>query len=218
MRNFILTAAALGVFAAPVSAQSVLTAAKEKAAGAKSAADAHTATMQAVGTPVNPTAGIPSTSASAPKAGAKTSAPKADPGSARANARTAGAKGDSAVEPKADTTAPPPTIYREMFAYQRDGRRDPFVSLLTTNDLRPTMSDLRLTGILVDHSGRGNSLATLRDIGTNAQYRVSVGSTLGRMRVSAIRTTTVVFTIEEFGTTRRDSLVLRDSTNKSGGK
>ena len=52
----------------------------------------------------------------------------------------------------------------------------------------------------------------------NAQYRVSVGSVLGRMRVSAIRTETVVFTIEEFGTTRRDSLVLRDSTNKARAK
>jgi hypothetical protein len=32
------------------------------------------------------------------------------------------------------------------------------------------------------------------------------------MRVSTIRNKTVVFTIEEFGTTRQDSLVLGDST------
>jgi len=132
-------------------------------------------------------------------------------------AKDAAATSDSSVAPKADTV-PPPTIYREVFAYERDGRRDPFLSLLTTNDLRPTMSDLRLTGVLYDHSGRGKSLATLRDITTQAQYRVGVGSVLGRMRVSAIRTETVVFTIEEFGTTRRDSLVLRDSTNKARGK
>jgi hypothetical protein len=117
--------------------------------------------------------------------------------------------------PAADTVAPLPSIMREVFEYSRDGRRDPFVSLLTTNELRPAMSDLRLTSILYDHTGR-RSLAILRDIGTNAQYRVTEGSTLGRMRVSAIRVKTVVFTIDEFGTTRRDSLVIGDSTKVRG--
>ena len=46
----------------------------------------------------------------------------------------------------------------------------------------------------------------------NVQYRVFVGSTLGRMRVNAIRMKAVVFTIDEFGTTRQDSLFLGDST------
>lgn len=216
MRKLTLTAAALSLFAAtPAVAQSVLASAKAKAEGAKSASDAHTAAMQAVGTPANPTASIPSKAAPAPKANAKS---KDDPKSGKGGTKSLTPNGESDVKAKNDTAGPPPTIYREMFVYERDGRRDPFVSLLTTNELRPALSDLRLTGILVDHSGRGNSLATFRDIGTNAQYRVGVGSTLGRMRVSAIRTTTVVFTIEEFGTTRRDSLVLRDSTNKSGGK
>ena len=81
--------------------------------------------------------------------------------------------------------------------------------------MRPALSDLLLTGILYDLSGR-HSVATLRDLGTKEQYRVTLGSTLGRMRVSAIRYTTVVFTIDEFGTTRQDSLVLRDSTKARG--
>ena len=110
-----------------------------------------------------------------------------------------------------DTTVPPTVVMRETFDYSAAGRRDPFISLLSTNELRPTMSDLRLTGILFDHAG-GHSVATLRDIGTNAQYRVTLGSALGRMRVSAIRTKTVLFTIEEFGSSRQDSLVLGDST------
>jgi len=110
-----------------------------------------------------------------------------------------------------DTTTSTTTIMREQYDYSASGRRDPFVSLLTTNELRPSMSDLRLTGILFDHDG-GHSVATLRDLGTNAQYRVTVGSALGRMRVSAIRTKTVLFTIEEFGSSRQDSLVLGDST------
>jgi len=114
-----------------------------------------------------------------------------------------------------DTAGTPPVILRESYAFAKDGRRDPFVSLLTTNELRPTMSDLRLTGI-VFAEGEGRSIATLRDIATNASYRVFTGSTLGRMRVSSIRTKTIVFTIDEFGTTRQDSLVLGDSTKVRG--
>jgi len=110
-----------------------------------------------------------------------------------------------------DTAGTPPVILRESYAFAKEGRRDPFVSLLTTNELRPTMSDLRLTGI-VFAEGEGRSIATLRDIATNASYRVFTGSTLGRMRVSSIRTKTIVFTIDEFGTTRQDSLILGDST------
>ena len=173
----------------------VLSTAVSKAKNAKSAADAHIEAEQ-------------KTDAPAQKAATKAQAKDA-PATKGAPAAPQAAKPD---------TAPPPTILRESYAYQRDGRRDPFLSLLMTNDLRPTMSDLRLTGVLFDHSGKGNSLATLRDITTNAQYRVGVGSVLGRMRVSAIRTESVVFTIEEFGTTRRDSLSLRDSTNKARGK
>lgn len=110
-----------------------------------------------------------------------------------------------------DTMVVPPTIMREEFDYTRDGRRDPFVSLLTTNELRPTISDLKLTAVLLDHAG-SHSVATLRDQTDNKQYRVTPGSTLGRMRVTAIKSNTVIFTIEEFGSTRQDSLLLRDPT------
>jgi hypothetical protein len=111
----------------------------------------------------------------------------------------------------ADTAGPPPSIMRELYEYSRDGRRDPFVSLLTTSELRPALSDLKLSNILYDHTG-AHSVAILRDLSTNTQYRVTTGSALGRMRVTAIRLKAVVFTIDEFGTTRRDSLVLGDST------
>jgi type IV pilus assembly protein PilO len=122
-----------------------------------------------------------------------------------------GATKESAKTP-VETALPPPPIYRERYAYMRDGRRDPFYSLLLTSELRPTMNDLRLTGVQYDPENRKSS-ATLRDVSTpNTPYRVNVGSTLGRMRVSSIRNKTVVFTIEELGTTRRDSLVLGDTT------
>jgi hypothetical protein len=132
----------------------------------------------------------------------------------RDTVKSLGKKPGLAVGTKSDTAAVPTTIMREEYAYSRDGRRDPFYSLLGTSELRPTIGDLRLTGILFDRSGK-RSVATLRDVSTganNAQYRVFVGSTLGRMRVAAIRMKAVIFTIDEFGTSRQDSLFLGDST------
>lgn len=101
-------------------------------------------------------------------------------------------------------------VMRESFDYTRDTRRDPFVSLMTTSDLRPTLTDLRLTGILYDLSGR-RPVAILRDI-AGGQWRVTTGMTLGRMRVAQIKPKTIIFTIEEFGFNRQDSLLLGDTT------
>jgi hypothetical protein len=130
----------------------------------------------------------------------------------RDTVKSLGKKSGLAVGTKSDTAAMPTAIMREEYAYGRDGRRDPFYSLLATSELRPTIGDLRLTGILFDRSSGNRSVATLRDVATNMQYRVFVGSTLGRMRVTTIRMKAVIFTIDEFGTTRQDSLFLGDST------
>jgi hypothetical protein len=104
-----------------------------------------------------------------------------------------------------------PPVTREVFTYEGEGRRDPFFSLILTEDLRPLLSDLKLVGILYEASGR-RSVAIMRDIATNAQYRVSAGSTLGRMRVAQIKPRAVLFTIDEFGMSRTDSLFMTDST------
>ncbi|MBA3657320.1 MAG: hypothetical protein H0W69_08205 [Gemmatimonadaceae bacterium] len=102
-------------------------------------------------------------------------------------------------------------LNREVFDYNAAGRRDPFVSLMTTSDLKPVFTDLRLVGVLTDISGR-NSVAILRDVTSKEQYRVKVGQTLGRMRVTRIEPKSVVFTIEEFGFSRQEILVMGDST------
>jgi hypothetical protein len=102
-------------------------------------------------------------------------------------------------------------VTRETYAFEGDGRRDPFYSLILTDDLRPLLADLRLVGILYEASGR-RTVAIMRDIQTNAQYRVANGSTLGRMRVVQIRPRAVIFTIDEFGLSRQDSLVWTDTT------
>ena len=195
--NSLMKVASLLAIATTASAQVPGAAAKAAAQHAVAATNAHIAAEQAVDAPKPP----------APvQASAKTPA-KAP---AKAVERAPSAKSDIVV----DTAGTTPVIMRESYDYSREGRRDPFVSLLTTNELRPTMSDLRLTGILFDQGG--HSVATLRDLGTNASYRVAAGATLGRMRVSVIRLKTVVFTIDEFGTTRQDSLFLGDSTKLRG--
>jgi hypothetical protein len=96
-------------------------------------------------------------------------------------------------------------INREVFQYDGDGRRDPFVSLLTTSDLRPLLNDLKLVAVAFDPRGQ-NSVAVLRDVTSKDQYRVRVGQTIGRMRVAAIQEKAVIFTIEEFGYSRQEIL------------
>jgi hypothetical protein len=115
----------------------------------------------------------------------------------------------AAAAPVAPAKAIPP-VTRELFTYQADGRRDPFFSLILTDDLRPLLSDLRLVGVLYEASGR-RSVAIFRDVQTNAQYRAGTGMALGRMRVAQIKQRGVIFTIDEFGLSRQDSLMLSDS-------
>jgi hypothetical protein len=102
-------------------------------------------------------------------------------------------------------SGPKVLINREVFSYEGDGRRDPFVSLLNTADLKPMLADLKLVGVAYDPRGQ-NSVAVLRDITSKDQYKVRVGQTIGRMRVAAIQPKAVIFTIEEFGYSRQELL------------
>lgn len=104
---------------------------------------------------------------------------------------------------------------RETFAYDRSGRRDPFISLMSTSELRPLISELRLSAVAFDATGGRGSVAVLRDLTTKEQYRVKVGQSLGRMRVASINPRAVVFTIEEFGYSRQETLALGDSNKET---
>src|ERR1700674_5060557 len=108
------------------------------------------------------------------------------------------------ASPAADT-ASKVLITREVFQYDGGARRDPFVSLLTTKDLKPMLVDLKLVAVAFDPRGQ-NSVAVLRDVTSREQYRVRVGQTIGRMRVAAIPEKAVIFTIEEFGYSRQEIL------------
>jgi hypothetical protein len=120
-----------------------------------------------------------------------------------------------AAKPAPTSTAVPARsevlITREAYNYPDAGRRDPFVSLMNTEEIRPLIGDLKLVAIAFDATGR-NSVAVLRDITTKEQYRVKVGQELGRMRVAVIHEKDVVFGIEEFGYSRQESVAMNDST------
>ena len=158
------------------------------ASGASAQARAQVATRPAAGTAVKP-------AASKPAASKTTVPPIPDPKKPAAAAAPA---------PVVDS-GPKVLINREVFSYEGDGRRDPFVSLLTTSDLKPMLADLKLVGVAYDPRGQ-NSVAVLRDITSKDQYKVRVGQTIGRMRVAAIQPKAVIFTIEEFGYSRQELL------------
>lgn len=105
------------------------------------------------------------------------------------------------------------TIDREVFDYTRSGRRDPYQSLMSSSDVRPLLSDLRLSVVAFDPDGN-NSVAILRDTYSKQQYRIRVGQQLGRLRVSGIKEKSVQFTIEEFGFNRQETLALASDTTK----
>jgi hypothetical protein len=130
----------------------------------------------------------------------------------------------------ASVKAERPTFEREVFAYERAGRRDPFISLMTSGEIRPLLPDLRLVGIAYDATGR-NSVAVLREDAQDPNatsssgrggstpirktdgvpmYRVKEGQQLGRMRVARIGPKSVTFTIEEFGYSRQETLTLNE--------
>ena len=143
------------------------------------------------------------TSRPVPKSTATTATPKTQP-----PAPAAGKPAAAAVPAAAADTTPRVLINREIYQYDGDGRRDPFVSLLTTSDLRPLLADLKLVAVAYDPRGQ-NSVAVLRDPTSKTQYKVKVGQTIGRMRVAAIQEKAVIFTIEEFGYSRQELLPIQ---------
>lgn len=104
------------------------------------------------------------------------------------------------------------TIYRETFAYSSGGHRDPFVSLMASGELRPLITDLVLTGVIYDSEGR-RSVALLVDASTGESYRVRNGQTLARMKVTKIGKEDITFSIDEFGLSRSETLII-DKTRK----
>jgi hypothetical protein len=120
-------------------------------------------------------------------------------------APAAAAQRDTTARP--DSAPPPQALLREVFAYEGGGR-DPFMSLLRSGDVRPLISDLKLTTIVYDARYTARSVAVLRDITNRRIYHVKTGDIIGRLKVTQIRPREIVFTVQEFGFERQETLSL----------
>ncbi|MFI5233465.1 MAG: hypothetical protein ACHQSE_13230 [Gemmatimonadales bacterium] len=166
-------------------------------------------TKTAAPKPAPATTGAPSAKAPA-KAQAKTAAKPAGKAPAKAEAAQTGSVTQNGTKAAV-------TFYRETFTYSSDGRRDPFVSLMATGELRPILTDLTLVGIIYDESGR-NSVAILVDASAGGQtYRKKVGDTLGRIKVSRITDKEVTVNVDEFGYDRQETLLI-DRDPRTGAR
>jgi len=218
MRARALVLIALAVAPAYLAAQSPIIGPKQTAQRAVNRTNAHTAAM----TDTTVGRATATQSSQAVTSGSKAAAPAArtrPTPNDTTKARVTTSTGATANKPERAT------FEREIFAYERSGRRDPFISLMTSSEIRPLLADLRLVGVAYDPTGR-NSIAVLREDaqdpnagmnrgGTKStadvpQYRVKEGQQIGRMRVARIGVKSVTFTIEEFGYSRQETLTLSE--------
>jgi hypothetical protein len=105
-------------------------------------------------------------------------------------------------------TARETEVLRESFSYG-GGSRDPFSSLIDLPSEGPEFIDLQLVAVYLDLRYGGNSIAVVRDKKANKRYSVRVGDRIGRMKIAQIRQRDVVFTIEDLGFERQETLSLR---------
>jgi hypothetical protein len=224
MRSRALVLVAFVIAPSVSAAQSTpITRPKQSAQKAVAGTNAHTAAMTDTSAGNAGAANAASSrklAAPAPRIAGTASAP--NEGTTRA--RVATSKDKAALKPERAT------FEREVFSYERDGRRDPFISLMTTSDLRPLLPDLRLVGIAYDPTGR-NSVAVFKEDAQELpnnrasrsgqsqkadvpMYRVKEGQQLGRMRVARIGPKSVTFTIEEFGYSRQETLAVNENNTE----
>ena len=131
------------------------------------------------------------------------------------------AREDSLVRAQRDSTraeslkqARETEVQRETFTYS-GGSRDPFLSLISEDKLGPEFSDLLLVGVYLDLRRASNSLAVLRDKSTQKRYKLRAGDRLGRLKVAQIRQTDVVFTVEDIGFERQETLSLKKKEDQT---
>ena len=144
------------------------------------------------------------------------------PATAVAGLEEEGSEGGSAAATKGTTAAGVPApridsslvpepgapIERETYSYI-GGTRDPFASVLEGSSVGPELADLDLVGIIFLPRETSASVAVLRDRITGKRYSLREGERAGRARVSDVREKEVSFTIDDYGTPRQVTMVLR---------
>lgn len=125
----------------------------------------------------------------------------------------------TAAQPKTDSVKvvaidsslipePGEEIPRENFNY-RGGTRDPFKSLLEGRNIGPELGDLDLVSVAHFPRDAKSSSAVFWDRVHARQYTAREGERVGRARVVNISQRSVEFTIDDFGTQRSVTLVIR---------
>jgi len=120
---------------------------------------------------------------------------------------------DAAAQSQAAAATPAPSpiaaYRREVFAYQRAGRPDPFQPLLSAADLGYRVEDLRLTSIIYSpNPGQSVAVFALAD-SANRRFRLRTGQRLGTITVAAIYPRRVDLRVEDFGVARIESIALQ---------
>jgi len=96
---------------------------------------------------------------------------------------------------------------REVFFYNRSGRRDPFNPLTGDAGVFPRFENITLRGVIYSDTP-GESVAIVADR-SGRVFRVRTGEVLGDSRVLSISRDRVSFAVTSFGLTRQEELVLR---------
>jgi hypothetical protein len=97
---------------------------------------------------------------------------------------------------------------RETFSYG-GAARDPFNSLFNMAKNGPELADLQLVGIYQNLRTPTRSVAVFREKEGGKRHKLRAGDQVGRSRLVQIRDRDVVFTIEDFGFERQETLSLR---------
>lgn len=122
---------------------------------------------------------------------------------------------DTTVTPPAAQIAAPDAVYRrERFVYPTSNRRNPFMSLLDSEESGPEFDNLDLVGVIF--GGSAGSVATLIDRATEKRHRVRRGDVVGNARVVEIRPDAVVFQVSRFGMTNSETLRIRKEEEGQG--
>ncbi len=118
-----------------------------------------------------------------------------------------------AAPPAAAPADDPKLIFdREVFTFPSGGRRDPYTPLVGKNDQGPRFEDLSIRGII--YSPSAESMVLLSD--GKKTYRKHRGEMVGNARVVQISPTRVIFSVDNFGVWREESLEMKKSEGAKG--